>query len=257
LLPESEGSGIVVRRLLYAEGVDLQDSPIADPMAAVISGKKGPYPLPLREDRAFWRDFHALTADAGNQPPALVVNALDVLDEGGVSAGELEFSVGGLLPDQAKVVLWRLEHRPIAPAILHPGCAAVQVANRGLEISEAVGRGLSGALRELARAWLVAGGDGKPSQTPAVADSLQVIPGYWQRLEAHYWALIERLAGGDDPTVALDAWKRDVEMSARVAWETAVRNLGGRSRAVAAAARSGGGYARALIPCRVEQQEHQ
>jgi hypothetical protein len=128
--------GQAVTHLRYAEGLSLDESPIPDPMAAMVTGKKGPMPLMLRESRAMWRDANALMGAEGSIPPETIRNAAAIR----MGRGEfdpIDLLAGGLLPDKAKVVLWRLEERRISPALLAQG-NAVAVAQAPIADGEAM-----------------------------------------------------------------------------------------------------------------------
>lgn len=244
LLGPAEGPRQRIAR--YAEGLVMAQSPTPDPMAAERSTGKGPMPLLLREDRAFWRDLQAMTAAEGNQPPATVLTALAIRLERG-DPEPLPLLAGGFLPDQAKPVLWRLEERKVPPALLMAEGAAARLLP-ALQAAEATGRALDDAMRDLAMAWIQGSGERTPDQASvtALVQQLNGMPRYWQRLEAEFWRLSEQLGSGGDPDAALAAWSGALQVAVRSIWSTATAQLGASARALAAAARADRPYGHAL-----------
>jgi CRISPR system Cascade subunit CasA len=246
LLPEPEG----VQSVLFAEGIDLEDGPVPDPMAALVQGKEALHPLRLSESRALWRDLHALAASAGAHPPATLETAIAVRTELGRSTRTLRIVCGGLLTDKAKRVLWRIEGHRIPGAVLAAGTAASAALRPAADRADEVGRGLHFAVQDLSRAWLegASGRDADKAAVAAAAEALQVVPAFWHALATPYWQFVDRLGQATDPDEALIAWEVEVLREARRAWESATLRLGQRARALSAAARVGPSLARTLKP---------
>ena len=226
--------------VLYAEGVVAidADSPSADPMAAVISGKKGPMPLLLSEQKGFWRDFQAL-AGSGGATAAATVNHATAVRMDRDDSRPIELMAGGLLPDQAKIILWRLEERRISPAILHQ-TSMIRATERALELAEATGTMLGKALYILYSEWVKNGGDKDPDPKTirGLRDSIQAITSYWSVLEAAFWIFVQAIGDGAEPEVALGQWRTTLRDAAQATWNQATVALGLDSRALAAAGRS-------------------
>jgi CRISPR system Cascade subunit CasA len=254
LLQEAGGR---VATLTFAAGVDLADSPVPDPMSALIKGKESLFPVRLSETRAFWRDFHAFRPGQAGHPALTLDTAIAVRSALGRSTRTLRIVCGGLLADKAKLVLWRLESHVVPGSVLSAGAAAAAAIRPASERVEAVGRGLRSALEELCEAWLKGGSERKPDAgaVTAAASALQIEPLFWQRLEPRYWAFVATLGTTNDVDAALLDWERTVIAQARFAWSEAVSRLGARARAVAAAAQGSATLDRVLHPKFNRQQE--
>ena len=227
--------GAAITHLLYAAGLAPAESPAPDPMVAVITGKKGPFPLSLRKGRAMWRDFHALVGDKGSQPPSTIETAVEIREAQGED-DPISLLAGGLLPDQAKTVLWRLEERRASPQLLAAKGDAVGVVDKALELVESVGKRLNEALSALLKAWLENGGEGPIESVKGFASSL--MPHYWAALEPEFWMLVAQLGQGQDGHQALEHWRTTLKGSVDKVWDQARNSLGVDGRALAAEGRS-------------------
>jgi CRISPR system Cascade subunit CasA len=229
-----------ISSILYAEGVVANDAdtPSADPMAAMVSGKKGPMPLLLSEQKGFWRDFQALAGSGGATAAATVNHATAVrMDRN--DPRPIELMAGGLLPDQAKIILWRLEERRIAPAILYQ-TSMIRATDRALELAETTGSMLGKALYILYSEWVKNGGekDPDPKVIRGLRDSIQATTSYWSVLEAAFWSFVQAIGDGAEPEEALGQWRSTLRDAASATWNQATAALGLDSRALAAAGRS-------------------
>jgi CRISPR system Cascade subunit CasA len=235
-----------ISHLLYAEGVVASDSPSADPMAAVISGKKGPMPLLLSEQKGFWRDFQALAGSGGATAAATVNHATAIRTERD-DARPIELLAGGLLPDQAKIILWRLEERRIAPSILHQ-TSMIRATELALELAESTGTGLGKALYSLYSEWVRNGSekDPDPKAVRGVRDSIQALASYWNVLEAAFWSFVQAIGDGAEPEQALVQWRSTLRDTANATWSQATTALGLDGRALAAAGRSSRPFGKVL-----------
>ncbi len=242
-------SGDAITRIFYGTGLRPAESPASDPMVAMVSGKKGLFPLKLSESRAMWRDFHALTGDrgSGSQPPEIIRTAAAIRMAQG-ECDPITLLAGGLLPDQAKIVLWRLEDRRISPRLLAAQGDAVGVANKALELAESTGGQLQKALFALCSAWLQNGGE----RSPATADvkdllnSTQVMAYYWAILEPSFWGLVYDLGGGKDGHQVLADWQATLKRVVLQGWNRSRNALGSDGRALAAEGRAGKALGRVL-----------
>ena len=234
--------GDTITHLFYGTGLRPADSPASDPMVAMVSGKKGPFPLKLSESRAMWRDFHALTGDKdkGSQQPETVNTAVNIRDDRGGDE-PIQLLAGGLLPDQAKIVLWRLEERFVSPKLLTAQGDAVGVVNKALELAESTGRLLQKALFSLCSAWLQKGGERSPAPTDVkdLLKSTQVMPHYWAELETEFWKLVDDLGQGVDGHQVLAAWKATLRQVVKQVWDRSRNALGSDGRSLAAEGRAG------------------
>ena len=231
--------GTSVTHLFYGAGLAPADSPKPDPMAATVTGKKGPFPLKIREDRAMWRDFHALTVDESSVQPETIRTAAEIrsIQE---DYDPITLLAGGLLPDQAKIVLWRLEERRVSPRLLAAQEDAAGIANKALKSAESAGVQLRKAVFALCSAWLQNGGERSSAKGDVsnLLNSTQVMAHYWAALEPEFWKLVDQLGQGQDSHQALEEWRETLEGVVRRRWKQAKDSLGADGRALAAAGRS-------------------
>jgi CRISPR system Cascade subunit CasA len=233
--------------LRYAEGLSLEESPVPDPMAAQQRTDDGMRPLLLREERAFWRDLQALISDAQGTPPATIATAIAVRHELG-DYTPLELLAGGLLPDKAKVVIWRLEERRISPKLLARDLGAAARLRPALQGAEDTGRALDSAIWDLCRHWLQGMAERSPAKGDIRAQMLQLngMPRFWQALEPRFWALVDSLSDDADLDAAVHAWAEDLRRTAREAWTVTAGQLGASARALAAVAHADTAFGRAI-----------
>jgi CRISPR system Cascade subunit CasA len=230
-------SGGQLTHLLYAEGVIATDAntPTADPMAAVVQGKKGPMPLLLSEQKALWRDFQALVGSKGSTPAGTLSHASGIREEQG-NERPIEILAGGLLPDQAKIVLWRLEERRLAPNLLREPRLKDAV-DKALELAENAGVGLGKALYALFAEWLQRSGDGKPDpqKVRSLGESIQGSAFFWSSLEPEFWSFVHDLSQNGDIERTLDQWRDTLKAVISAAQQQATSSLGLDARALKAA----------------------
>lgn len=233
LLPENGQ----ISRVLYAEGLKTgeETTPEADPMAGTIVGKKGPMALLLNEQKAFWRDFHALNGSKGAKAASVVNHAIAIQEEQGEES-RLELLAGGLLCDQAKILFWRLEQRRLSPMVLRRQ-NLITASQKALDLAEETGSELNKALYLLCSEWLQRGSDKAPDPKAvrALQQSIQASPVFWGGLESMFWAFIEELGASGDPDSSLDSWRKELREAADKTWKHATTALGFDSRALAAA----------------------
>jgi CRISPR system Cascade subunit CasA len=232
--------GDQVSHLLYAEGLVTGEgsNPQSDPMAGVIKGKKGPLPLLLSEQKAFWRDFHVLQGSGGATAAATMSHASAIRQELG-DARQITLLAGGLLPDQAKIILWRLEERFVAPALLQDKGLMV-ASDKALELAEATGSALNKAIYSLCSVWLQGNSEKSPDPKDirALQQSIQAGACFWGQLEPTFWSFIHILGSSTDPEAALEQWRLSLNKATRTAWDTASASLGLDSRAISAVGRT-------------------
>lgn len=229
-----------VRQTMYAEGLELHDDPVPDPMSALVRGKEARHPVYLDPDRAFWRDLHALTGEGGSAPPRIIEHAV-ALKVGRDDYAPIDLAAGGLIPAKAKIVLWRMEERRVAPALLQAGSSAATMVDAAIKSAQEVGQSLYGALMGLGREWISLGSDRKPadSDVKELVSELNALPRYWSDLEARFWALVGQLGRGLPADQCMAAWQQGVRASVLDSWTTAVKFLGDDARALAAQAKAG------------------
>lgn len=240
-------AGESITHLLYGEGLVVVESPTPDPMVAAVAGRSGPVPMVLREARAMWRDFQALTCAEGSNPPETIRHAVAVCTAR-TQFDPITLLAGGLLTDKAKILLWRLERREVSPVLLAQG-NAVAVAQIALERAERSGQELNKALWVLCFNWLSRSGaapDPDRKAVTALRESIQAMPRFWAALEPLFWSLVHQLGAGIDHEEVLLSWTAILKSTARSTWQESCGALGCDGRALAAAARSGSALGQAL-----------
>ena len=249
LLPPSLWTDSVTG-VLYDGGERIAESPVPDPMAAMVTGKKGPMPLMLREARAMWRDANALMGAEGSVPPETIRNAAAIR----MGRGEfdpIDLLAGGFChgAELAKPGIWRLEERRISPALLAQG-NAVAVAQAALDLAESTGTAMRKAAFSLFASWLQKGGEHSPatSDITGLLDSTQVMAHYWASLEPEFWSLIDQLSTTTDADAIATSWANTLKRTVNATWNNAIRSLGTDGRALAAAGRSSHQLGRVLKP---------
>jgi CRISPR system Cascade subunit CasA len=231
----SEGG--LVSKILYAEGLTVGENttPEADPMAAMVMGKKGPMPLLLNEQKSFWRDYPALCGSKESTEAAVVSHGIGVREKQ-EDGRRLDLLAGGLLCDQAKILFWRLEQRCLRPLVLR-NQNLIAASDRALDLAEDTGRELNKSVYLLCSEWLQRGGekDPDPKDIRALQSSLQALPIFWSGLEGAFWSFIDHLGQCEDHSSALNDWRMHVSVAMESTWTHAQHALGFDSRALAAA----------------------
>jgi CRISPR system Cascade subunit CasA len=232
-LPTEEG----LFSTFYAEGMVVAPSPVPDPMSASYTVKGEVRNLLIREDRALWRDFHALAGAAGCKASAVLEHAAKLrlaLD----NYDPIDLIAGGLQPDQMTLVLWRLEERRISPRLLESGGTVLAALESGVQLADKAGQGFFAALGLLATGWLQQKDGILPSQAAVseVRNRTQAMERFWGSLEPAYWRFVSALGGAQTIEVALGDWRGAVEAGLRAGWSQAADALGSDARALAAAA---------------------
>ena len=239
--------GTSITHLFCGAGLAPATSSTPDPMSALVKGKKGDFPLKLREDQSMWRDFYALTGNnsRGSVQPRTIEAAAEIRIIQGKD-DPVTLLTGGLLPDQAKFVLWRLEERRISPKLLAAQGDAVGVADKALELAESTGTQLQKALFALCSAWLQNGGERSPAKGDVnnLLKSTQAMAHYWAALEPSFWKLVDALGENREHQEALEGWKKMLKEAVSKARKEIKSSLGSDGRSLAAAGRSGRAFSK-------------
>lgn len=176
----------------------------------------------FREDRALWRDSHALLRSVTEQTARpLVVDELSRLVLSGAvsSSARLDVALLGMATDKAKVFLWRHERMPLPLRYLKVD-ALVDVLRQCLDLTEHAQSALRWAAEQLAR-YIVSAGSPKTVRREAIAPLVESFPAsrlYWAALEVPFTHLLTALADAPDQADTLrEQWAETVRREARSA----------------------------------------
>lgn len=219
-----------VSGVVYCVGQGLADEGLTDPMLAYrVDKKRGFVPIDLSDDRATWRDCHALVRSVGAdgaRPPAAITQLARVeLRPVFAMRQHLILDVIGMRGDQAKIRLARHERLSL-PAGLLADPERLAAIGQGTGLAEQVGLRLTFAIRDAVRVVLAPGGrDPDPEDVRRVTESLGAERSYWASLEVPFERLLEDLAETEIGR-ALDAFFGHVRCAARDTLRLATGALG-------------------------------
>ena len=257
LFCESDGSG--VRWCQLQQNLKLSAAAAAvDPFKCYRKDeKRGWIALSFREERALWRDSHALLQGLGEAHSRPRI--LDWLEN--VSAPTTEVSIPrvpalaafGLATDPgraASVTLWRHE-RMALPVACFSNEALVEKLGQAIAYAEQTGRDLRSAGWSLARALLEPPSEGagahqtraREDEVGPLARSFGVERRYWPALDAPFLEFMDQLAKGAPNSRGdyFGQWRKLVRDKAREAFTAVARDFdltARQLRAVAIAERS-------------------
>jgi CRISPR system Cascade subunit CasA len=242
LLPHQVDGQVVVRQCHLAPGARWDSSLIEDPMKVYVRDeKKGTWPLRLRQDRALWRDSHALfrLRDPSFRPPLAFRELAEHMDRGTLRREQIHnYVVLGLSNDNASLNFYRQERMPLPLAYLAEDEQGERLRDslfQALQAAEDAGNVLRKAGRELA-AWIVSPTDkskAHPDNVKLVFGRLRIESHYWPGLEIAFDRFVRDLAIKDQ--TALDGWLDTVLRTARRAFEHAAEATGDPMRGLKAA----------------------
>ncbi len=260
LQPESERDGsTVVKNVVIMKGAQppndfrLRDR---ETMLAFRSnpdakGLQDPWPVvTFREDRALWRDSHALmsSANAESLQPKTLTWLADLASEGIIPDSQVvPVDVLGLGSTRAKIEFWRHERLPLPLAYLK-GKQLADTLREVLELTETTAQHLNRAMWTMATRMLAAGPDRKPKAEDVrnLSDHLGAGRAYWSHLEAPFKQLLVELPDDKDDEdeyggVQFGKWKSTLRDALWRAFRESTRGMERSTRnlkAVALAERS-------------------
>ena len=214
-------------------------------------GTQDPWPVvTLTEDRALWRDSHALMAStsAESERPKTLTWLADLASDDIIPYSQIvPVDVLGLRSNRAKIEFWRHERLPLPLAYLKDK-QLVGTLREVLELTETTAQNLNRAMWTMATRVLAADPDRSPKaeDVRSLSDHLGAARAYWSHLEAPFKRLLVDLPDDKDEEgeyggVQIGRWKstlrdalwRSFRESTR-GMERSTRNL----KAVALAERS-------------------
>jgi CRISPR system Cascade subunit CasA len=226
LIPDHDNMGNTVVRFVsvrkgYRFPVDFYRSDAETMVAFQAREKPGaraatdPYPpVALQEDRAVWRDSHALFESSDEKRRPKMLDWLnDLADEDYVARHKTRsLDIYGLCADQAKAILWRHERLPL-PLVYLNDKELRDSLKLALELADGAAGDLSESVRELA----------KKLRTPELAKHLAPTRLYWAHLETRFLRFLS-----DAPvnrSAAFATWHDEVRSVAVESLMEAVRGL--------------------------------
>ncbi len=237
------GSPIVVTQGLVMESEKELPSHLRDPMFCymVSNDKKEISPWNLKQNRASWRDLHALLAiwpksNGGNRPPLSLYFFDYVADklEQEFNSREVELNVFGTVSDRAKIWCWRHERMRVQSCLLHNN-DLVERLSWLLNEAERIGRRLKDSTRELCRHYLSLGERvPQPKDVDNLSEKLNPHRDYWAKLEGHFYTLLRQLPLDKD--AASETWYQTIIREAYAAFNKSAGQLGQSARAIRARA---------------------
>lgn len=263
LVPEQHGEATVVRQVCYTQGrsADLTDNSF-DPMQAFRRNKtEGMSPVRLAQEKAAWRDAHALmgVSDTNNHKPRAFRLIATLIQNGVIEPGRrYQLNVVGMANDQAKVYLWRHDRMTIPASLLNDEERVAELkglieqaeeweAGKGKDRQVGMARQIRENFQQVCELYLSPNyrdRDGKPNPSGRKPDTKDISRltnaldprrAYWARLETHFQTLLLEMAA--DPSGAAERWLDAIESEARCAFQEAVHSLGETTRAQQAVAR--------------------
>ena len=242
LLPHLQDGDISVRECHLAQGSRWDSALIEDPMKVYVRDeKRGTWPLRLREDRALWRDSHALfrIRDQSVRPPLAFLSMAEHMDRGTLRHDQVcNYVVLGLSNDNASLNFYRQERMPLPLAYLsedEQGDLLRDSLFKALQAAEDAGKALREAGRDLAK-WVVSPADKSKAyaqDVKMVLGQLRIESGYWPLLEVAFRRFIRELPVRGQP--ALDEWLDTVLRVARRAFQEAAEAVSDPIRGLKAA----------------------
>ena len=260
LQPETEQDGsTVVKNVVIMKGAQPPNSfglRDRETMLAFRSnphakGQQDPWPVvTFREDRALWRDSHALmsSANAESVQPKTLTWLADLASEGIIPYSQIvPVDVFGLGSTRAKIDFWRHERLPLPLAYLKDKQLADTLRDV-LDLTETIAQNLNRAMWTMATRMLAAGPDRKPKADDVrnLSDHLGAGRAYWSQLETPFKRLLVELPDDKDEEseyggVQIGKWKSTLRHALWKAFRESTRGMERSTRnlkAVALAERS-------------------
>jgi len=249
LYPESESSAVQWCQL--QQGLKLGDTAPLDPFKCYRKDKKlGFIPMAFREERALWRDSHALfLTDESHQRPAVSNWIAQLASAPHVKSAGIRraysFAAFGLATGEGKaasVTLWRHERLPLPVEYLENSDLLADL-KRALDDAENAGTTLRQCAWLLARALLTppgaAGPQPRQDEIEPVARGLAPERRFWPALETPFLNLMTKLPCADASAREDERlrWRKEtVRPAAHKAFGAIVRDLDSGARELIAVA---------------------
>ena len=267
LLPETQGGEVVVPRVFFTQGRSLGkgENRFYDPMKLYLAGKDGYLPLALSENKAAWRDSHALFRAAAKdklESPGIDASRWLAINVEAVSSDyRNRINIVGLATEPGKAGNFLLSRydRFTVPLTLLRDEERINQIEVALREVEAVGQSLGARFRVVARLFLAPDCDLPNAMQPDkknvnnLCDAFDPRRAFWPRLEERFERYLNALVAAQTPQQATEAWLDEVEREAKQCFVAARNELGQQFRSYRTASVSDGFFA----PERAKQKSEQ
>lgn len=262
LFPEQTSQGIVVRRMVWAPGLVLEDDCL-DPMKRyyILDKQTGKTPLGFKVERAMWRDSNVLfsLSDSGMSLKAVAwISGLAQAPHQILNPTQMYHLMAlGMSKDQASIEFIRSEELPLPVQLINVQERMDELSS-ALQAAEHVAAVLRRSVFVLALLTLFPRSDdtlvdtdekldmkikkGRASNSTdrdaqhayRLAKSWDVESLFWNAMEPHFHRFIQDLP--DTPMESLKTWRREVRSAAKASFVQAISYAGEDLRAQRAAA---------------------
>ena len=258
LQPETEQDGsAVVRNVVIMKGaqppsnfvgIRYRETMLAFRSNKDAKGQQDPWPVvTFREDRALWRDSHALmsSTNAESVQPRTLTWLADLAYEGIIPYSQIvPVDVFGLGSTRAKIEFWRHERLPLPLAYLErEDNQLADTLGVVLELTETAAQNLNRSMWIMATRMLAADPDRKPKaeDVRSLSDHLGAARVYWSQLEAPFKRLLVELPDDKDEEgeyggVLFGKWKSTLRDALWRAFRESTRGMERSTRNLKAAA---------------------
>ena len=251
LLPATDGT---VRDLYYAQRYQLREAGIFDPFKRYGQSVTGPskgqfFPKNFVAGRALWRDSFALIEQQEEDDPASteirpipgivnwVATTMRSLEQRHGPQGLVPTLIAtGLVNNQAKIDLWRMDRLPLPVAVMTDRSRRLQVRD-AVEMAQTIRGALNQAGTRFATEALSLGERSPdPKDVGRERANLKLDERYWSRLDTPFQRFIIALGDGDTTldadqlSPAVRTWYRDLRDIARTVYIEATNSAGLDSR---------------------------
>ncbi len=217
-----------VRTCTYLQRYQWDESQAHDPYKRYYAAASGPgkgqlFPRNFTPGQALWRDSAALFESHSrvhdDEPAPGIMHWAAVLAEHRrdeeLQPLDISLIATGLVNNQARVDLWRMDTLPLASSLLTDE-AARDVVRRAVAFAELAKDSLSAAGSAFAKTALTRGErDPDPNDVKRERASLSLEPRYWAMLDRRYQEFVAQLVTPEAYEPALAAWVSDLAQFTR------------------------------------------
>jgi CRISPR system Cascade subunit CasA len=251
LIPEERDGQVIVPKVYFTQGRSLEKDdegrPLFHPFKLYTSSKKEGYSvLSLSENRAIWRNAHALISRTNRNHDKGMFNALHWIEQ--LTSRQDVFdndfrpnlNVVGMATEPGKAgkfLLWRHDRMPLPPKLLTSErlVGYVESANKDAEnVAEEMRRRFSKVARTFIAGQRYTGLKSNQEDIKSFVSKFDPRRAYWSRLETHFYNLLQHLP--DETELAFELWENALQQTAQECLRAACNSLGTSLRAITAVA---------------------